>query len=307
MANEIKTTNNSVVKANNITDAVLVRVNKLTESNQLILPKNYVPANALKSAYLNLKANNLLNTDQDALANALLNMVVQGLTPAKNQCYFINYGGKVNMMRSYHGDRAVAILAGIAKDIQAYVIYKGDEVNISYDADTNFLVVDHKTNFENWDKPIIGAYAVAIMPDGTKRYDLMTIERIKQSWNMSSNKSNNKLQTSFSSDACQRTVTRHLVKNLFNQSTDESLIIDNVLTNNQEIDAAEAQQPRNADIEYTEAEEVAEAQANEQVITPNIEGTSETTLQQEETPKPSQEDIFSKHLGGGIKKEHLDF
>ncbi len=173
MANEIKTTNNSVVKANNITDAVLVRVNSLTESKQLVLPKNYAPQNALKSAYLNLKANNLLNTDQDALANALLNMVVQGLTPAKNQCYFINYGGKVNMMRSYHGDRAVAILAGIAKDIQAYVIYKGDEVNISYDADTNFLVVDHKTNFENWDKPIIGAYAVAIMPDGTKRYDLI--------------------------------------------------------------------------------------------------------------------------------------
>ncbi len=306
MANEIKTTNNSVVKANNITDAVLVRVNSLTESKQLVLPKNYAPQNALKSAYLNLKANNLLNTDQDALANALLNMVVQGLTPAKNQCYFINYGGKVNMMRSYHGDRAVAILAGIAKDIQAYVIYKGDEVNISYDADTNFLVVDHKTNFENWDKPIIGAYAVAIMPDGTKRYDLMTIERIKQSWNMSNNKSNNKLQTSFSSDACQRTVTRHLVKNLFNQSTDESLVIDNVLTNNQEIDAAEQQQPRNADIEYTEAEQVSEAQQNEQVITPNLD-LEETPTQTEEAPKPSQDDIFSKHLGGGIKKEHLDF
>ncbi|MCG3082651.1 recombinase RecT, partial [Pseudomonas aeruginosa] len=35
--------------------------------------------------------------------NALLDMVTQGLNPAKNQCYFIPYGNKMQLQRSYHG------------------------------------------------------------------------------------------------------------------------------------------------------------------------------------------------------------
>jgi hypothetical protein len=71
---------------------------------------------------------NLLDTNQTALAQALLNMCIQGLNPGKNQCYFINYGGKVTMMRSYFGDRTVLLNYGLVKDVQANIIYEGDEV-----------------------------------------------------------------------------------------------------------------------------------------------------------------------------------
>jgi len=214
---------NAIVEKN-ISDKVINQISNLVDNQGLVLPKNYNPTNALKSAYLKLAENNLLNTDQTALAEALLNMCIQGLNPAKNQCYFINYGGKVNMMRSYFGDRTVAINTGLVKDVQANVIYEGDEVNVFYEND--YIKIEHKTNWENLSNPIKGAYAFAILPDGSKRYDIMTIDRIKKSWSMSKNQTNNKLQTQFNDDACKRTVIRHLVKMIFNETGDSEAVVE---------------------------------------------------------------------------------
>ena len=210
------------VAEKNISDKVFNQINILQNEQGLVLPNNYNVSNALKSAYLTLAGSNLLNTDQTALAQALLDMCIQGLTPAKRQCYFINYGGKVNMMRSYFGDRSVCINAGIVDEIQANIIYQDDVVNVNYVNDR--MTVEHTTNWANFEKPIVGAYAWAVLPDGTKIYDIMTIDRIKKSWAMSKNNTNNKLQSSFTDDACKRTVIRHLAKNLFNSSGDNEVI-----------------------------------------------------------------------------------
>lgn len=247
--NEVATPNTNAVatKKDNITDKVLNSVNKMTQEQGLVLPKNYNASNALKAAYLKLVDGNLLNTDQTALAQALLNMCVQGLNPAKNQCYFINYGGKVNMMRSYFGDRAVCIASGLVKDIEAHIIYEGDTVDITYDDETGYINVKHSTSWVNMNNAITGAYAMAIMPDGTKRYDIMTIDRIRKSWAMSKNSGDkNKLQNTFDDDACKRTVIRHLTKNIFNQSTDDNLIIDSYCeTTNSEYDYIDAKAATN--------------------------------------------------------------
>ena len=234
----VSKTVNSVFEKN-IGDKVLNQINNLIDTQGLALPKNYNPANALKSAWLKLAESNLLNTDQVALAQALLNMCIQGLNPAKNQCYFINYGGKVNMMRSYFGDRTVAINTGLVKDVEANIIYEDDEVNVFYEND--YIRIEHKTSWQNMSKPIIGAYAYAIMPDGTKRYDIMTLDRIKKSWNMSKNTTNNKLQSAFTDDACKRTVIRHLVKMIFNETGDSEAVVEsyNATTEKEYIDSKE--------------------------------------------------------------------
>ena len=212
------------VAVKNISDKVLNQITSLQEVQGLVLPKGYNPTNALKGAYLKLSENNLLNTDQTALAEALLNMVIQGLNPLKNQCYFINYGGKVNMMRSYFGDRTVAINTGLVKDIDANIIYEGDVVNVSYE--NSRLKVEHIAKWENYGGNIVGAYAYAVMPDGTTRYDIMKLDRIKKSWQMSKNNTNNKLQTNFTDDACKRTVIRHLVKMIFNETCDSQAVVE---------------------------------------------------------------------------------
>jgi len=222
-AQPVAATKNEVA-VKNISDKVLNQITSLQEVQGLVLPKGYNPTNALKGAYLKLSENNLLNTDQTALAEALLNMVIQGLNPLKNQCYFINYGGKVNMMRSYFGDRTVAINTGLVKDIDANIIYEGDVVNVSYE--NSRLKVEHIAKWENYGGNIVGAYAYAVMPDGTTRYDIMKLDRIKKSWQMSKNNTNNKLQTNFTDDACKRTVIRHLVKMIFNETCDSQAVVE---------------------------------------------------------------------------------
>lgn len=222
--NEVVSPTINAVTEKNISDKVLNQVSNLVETQGLVLPQNYNVANALKSAYLKLSENNLLNTDKVSLAEALLNMCIQGLNPAKNQCYFINYGGKVNMMRSYFGDRTVAINTGLVKDVQANIIFKGDNVDVYYEND--YLRVKHTTGWDNMSNEIIGAYAWATMPDGTKRYDIMTLDRIRKSWAMSKNKNDNKLQNQFTDDACKRTVIRHLVKMIFNETGDSDPVVE---------------------------------------------------------------------------------
>lgn len=211
------------IKEKNISDSIIKQLTILQDEQGLVLPKNYNATNALKMAYLKLAESNLLDTDQTSLAQALLNMCIQGLSTAKNQCYFINYAGKVNMMRSYFGDRTVCINAGIVQDIQANIIYKGDTVNVNYVDD--YITIEHQTDWKNFGNEIIGAYAWAILPNGKKVYDIMTIDRIKKSWAMSKNNSNNKLQQNFTDDACKRTVIRHLAKTLFNQTGDNDVLV----------------------------------------------------------------------------------
>jgi len=99
----------------NVADFVLSKIQKLQSNGEIYFPNNYSPENALKSAWLKLQETKdkndkpvLQSCTQISIANALLNMVVQGLNPMKNQCYFIPYGNQLTLMRSYFGSIAVA-------------------------------------------------------------------------------------------------------------------------------------------------------------------------------------------------------
>lgn len=221
---EVAQTTKYELQEKNISDEVLNRLNGLVETQGLVLPDGYNPANALKSAYLLFVKNDLLkSTTKESQAQALLDMCIQGLNPAQNQCYFIKYGSEVNMMRSYFGDRTACKNAGVAQEIEANIIYKGDTVDVYYQ-DNSKMKVEHKTAWENMSNEIIGAYAYAKLPNGEMVYDIMTIDRIKKSWSMSKNNTNNKLQQNYTDDACKRTVIRHLAKNLFNSATDTPIV-----------------------------------------------------------------------------------
>ena len=233
----------------NISDNIINQITVLETEQGLVLPKDYNPTNALKMAYLKLAESNLLNTDQNALAQSLLNMVIQGLNPAKNQCYFINYGGKVNLMRSYFGDVTAALNTGLVKGVYANVIYEGDDVEVTYD-NLGYMHVDHKTSWENFGGDIVGAYAFADLTDGRRLYDIMPIDRIKKSWAMSKNNTNNKLQQNFTDDACKRTVIRHLVKSIFNTTSDQNVMVDsfNNTTSDEYADNEEFKESTVADV-----------------------------------------------------------
>ena len=96
-----------------LTDRVAGRLEDLKDEG-LALPAHYNAQNALKAAYLRLQSvkdrqgRPALNIcSQPSIANALLDMAIQGLSPAKIQCYFIVYGNELQMRRSYFGTIAV--------------------------------------------------------------------------------------------------------------------------------------------------------------------------------------------------------
>ena len=198
----------------NITDNVLNKIQKFQSNGQIYFPNNYSPENALKSAWLKLQdvkdKNGKLALEvctRESVANALLNMVIQGLNPMKNQCYFIPYGNQLTLMRSYFGSITVAKQFGEIEDITAEVIYEGDKVETEIKRGKT-LIKTHTRSFENINKAkIVGAYATILYKGDAEESIIMTMEQIKTSWKKSKLNPDGKDSTHslFTEDMCKRT------------------------------------------------------------------------------------------------------
>lgn len=210
-----------------ITSPVAARIGEM-QNEGLMIAQNYSVSNALSSAYYALKnssSGNLLQTcTQDSIYNALLDMVTQGLSPAKTQCYFIPYGNTVKLTRSYFGTMKVVKQLPEVKDIYAQIIFKGDEFEAE-NVDGRWKFVSHKSSWKNQDNPIEGAYCVIEKTDGEKILTIMTKKEIDKSWAQAKTKN---VQNNFPQEMAKRTVINRAAKQFFNTSDDNDLFIDAV-------------------------------------------------------------------------------
>ena len=229
-----KTVNVAVIERQ-ITDQVLEKINSFQANNELLLPKDYSPENALKSAFLILT--DLKNKDnkpalevcsKTSIANSLLKMVVEGLSPMKKQCYFIPYGTELQCSRSYQGSMALAKRVGGVKDVIANVIYEKDTFEFSLDLETGRKKIDkHTLSLQNIDNDkIVGAYAVVLYNDGSKDLEVMTIKEIRTAWNQGQMKGNSGAHNNFTQEMCKKTVIGRACKTPINSSNDGSLYED---------------------------------------------------------------------------------
>lgn len=220
---------NQVAKQPKLTDLVLKRVNEMQGTQHLSLPKNYNASNALNAAYLELQKVQDRNKQPaldvcspDSIMKSLLDMVLQGLSPAKDQCYFIVYGKELQMQRSYFGTvAAVKRLEGVKK-VRAEVVHQDDEFEIGSDEDMETVVTKFKPSFANLDKPIVGAFAL-IKTDEGKSFTVMTKAEIDKSWAQTRQK-NNKVQQNFGQEMAKRTVLNRAAKMFINTSDDSDLL-----------------------------------------------------------------------------------
>lgn len=203
----------------------------MNQENGLKLPANYAVGNALKSAFFALKSSSDGDLIQIAahvpetktsIANALMDMVVQGLTPAKTQVYFIKYGQKVQMQRSYFGTQAALKRLSEVDDCWANVVHDGDDFEISAE-DDRLMVTKWKPTLEGLDGQIKYVYAVIKMADGTHQYTVMTFKQIQNSW--SQTRSQGAVQNKFSDEMAKRTVLNRAAKNILNTSDDSDLVV----------------------------------------------------------------------------------
>ncbi|WP_323082144.1 RecT family recombinase [Limosilactobacillus reuteri] len=216
-------------KPTKLTDLVLDRVKQMQDTQDLSLPKNYNASNALNAAFLELQKVQDRNhrpalevCSHDSIVKSLLDMTLQGLSPAKDQCYFIVYGNELQMQRSYFGTvAAVKRLDGVKK-VRAEVVHEDDTFAIGANEDMELIVKQFIPKFENQDKPIIGAFAMIKTDEGTD-FTVMTKKEINQSWAQTRQK-NNKVQQNFSQEMAKRTVLNRAAKMFINTSDDSDLL-----------------------------------------------------------------------------------
>ena len=231
-----------------VVDIVTGKVRDFTSAGELHFPPNYSVENAMKSAWLILQETKAKTPDKqempaltyctrDSIANALLDMVVMGLNPAKRQCYFIAYGKQLQCQKSYFGNIYLAKLADPEiEDVIGTTVYEGDEFEYFIHRGKTFIR-KHVQSLGNVDKKrIVAAYATVLRKDGdaSKEYSkIMTMDQIKQAWKQSKSypiddKGNIKVGSThdkFTADMAEKTVINSICKPIINTSTDDYLVI----------------------------------------------------------------------------------
>ncbi|TVX93016.1 recombinase RecT [Paenibacillus agilis] len=264
-------------------DVVASKIREFQEKGQINFPANYSPENAMKSAWLIMQTTKDRNQKpalevctRDSIANALLDMVVQGLNPAKKQGYFIVYGNTLSFQRSYFGTMAVTKRVTGAQEIDAQVIYEDDEFEFEVVRGRK-KITKHKSHFKNIDdNKIAGAYCTIYWEDGKEYSEVMTAKEIRQAWKKSKQNPDKEGSThnEFPGEMAKRTVINRTCKSYMNTSDDGSLIMQTF--NRQDDSVTEA-----------ELEEELSEYANGEVIDVTPQNASEP----EKTSNISQDEI----------------
>lgn len=225
----------------NITDSVLSRIEECKGEGTISFPSNYNYANALKSAQLILaetvdrnKKPVLQSCSKTSICNALLDMTLQGLSPAKKQCYFVAFNGKLQLMKSYLGNIAATKRLKGVKDVFANVIYEGDNFEYKLNLETGLIeIVKHEQKFENIGKKILGAYAVVVRENAPNYVEVMNMEQIKNAWNMGNAKGKSGAHQNFGEEMAKKTVINRACKRFVNTSDDSDVLIESINRTNE--------------------------------------------------------------------------
>lgn len=233
MANEKQAAANgtkAVQKYENISEQVLTRIEEFQKTGGMVLPKDYSVENHMKSAWLILQATTdrsgqpaLSVCTKESIANALLDMVLQGLAVSKKQGYFIVYGNKLEFQRSYFGTTALAKrTGGIKTEPVANVIYEGDEFVYSIDPKTaRISIVKHEQKIDNIDNSKIkGAYALVTLADGSTQVTIMSMAQIRAAWGQGATKGGSPAHKNFAEEMAKKTVIGRACKAIINSSDD---------------------------------------------------------------------------------------
>lgn len=259
------------VKQSEITDTVLTRVNEMQQSGGLHLPKDYSAPNALKSAFLLMQDMDLSKYSQTSIANSLLSMVVQGLNPDKKQCYFIGYGQKLQLQRSYQGNIAIAKRVANVKTVKAALVYAEDVFEYGVDTSTGkYSINKHETKLSNIDdNKIIGAYCIVTFNDGAIDIEIMTIAQVRKAWMQGAAKGNSGAHQNFTGEMAKKSVINRALKTYIN-SSDDSAVYEEIDEPTDTVQAAVKQDVKNEangpviDIELEEVKEPAESKTDPQ-------------------------------------------
>jgi len=176
-----------------IGDAVINRINQLSNGGGLAMPADFSAETAIKMTMLKLQ--DLKNKDgkaalevctKESVVNALFGMCLMGLNCGYNQCYPIVRGDKLCIDPSYFGKVLMVKRVFPDWDPLAHVIRQGDVFEFAVEEGTGLTkLIKHETKLENMDNDFIGAYLYLPTGKGLDLY-IMTAKEIRAAWAKSS-------------------------------------------------------------------------------------------------------------------------
>ena len=219
------------------------KIQELKGNKNFHFPANYSPENALKSAWLMIqnvedknKKKALDVCTQESIQTAMFDMVIQGLSPSKKQCYFMIYGNQLALHRSYFGTMAVTKRCKEVRTIDAQVVYQGDEFEFSY-INAVLTVTKHVPNLDNINKAKIRAtYCVIVDDKNIPRATIMTYQQLLSAWSQSRSYpfdekgqlKPSSVHAKFPEEMAKRTVISRACKFPLNTSDDSDLFVEAV-------------------------------------------------------------------------------
>ena len=213
---------------------VLAQVTEMQQVGAIDLPSDYSAANALKAAWFTLLVTEDRNKKPvietctpESICNSLLEMVTQGLNPAKKQCAFIAYGTTLQLQREYFGTIALAKrYYPTIVDVTKNVIYEKDVFKYEINPLTGRKkVIEHTQVLENVDiDKIRGAYATVIFADGSSDMEPMSMAQIRKAWGQGATNGASPAHKNFPDQMAMKSAVNRLLKPYINASDDSELL-----------------------------------------------------------------------------------
>jgi recombination protein RecT len=153
----------------------------------------------------------LLDADRRSLFGAVVRLAQDGLLPDGHESAIVMFGNKAQAMPMIAGVLKKIRQSGEVKKVSSQVVYENDHFVVKYGFDED---VEHTP--PPLDKPRgkpIGAYATAVLKDGSQLLEVMSLEDIEKVRNVSRAKNNGPWKDWWDQMA-RKTVMRRLSKRL---------------------------------------------------------------------------------------------
>ena len=153
----------------------------------------------------------LVNADRRSLFGACVRLAQDGLLPDGREAALVMFGDKAQAMPMIAGILKKIRQSGEVAKVSAQVVYENDHFVVKYGFDED---VEHTP--PSLDKPRgkpIGAYATAVLKDGSQMLEVMSLEQIEKVRNVSRAKGRGPWQDWWD-EMARKTVMRRLAKRL---------------------------------------------------------------------------------------------
>lgn len=146
--------------------------------------KAALPAHVSVEKFTRVAANaiqgnpDLLNAERGSLFQACLRLAADGLMPDGRDAAIVIFGGKAQAMPMIGGILRKVRQSGEVAKVSAQVVHKNDTFKVSYGFDEDVEHVPPALDEPRGD--VIGAYATAVLKDGSRLLEVMSLEQIEK-------------------------------------------------------------------------------------------------------------------------------